>query len=457
MSVPQGRSASNLRRHQQRGSALLIVFVFAAMIAIALYREMPVAAFEAQRQKEELLMDRGNEYKRAIKLYVRKFQTFPPSMDALEHTNRMRFLRSRYVDPYSGKDDWRLLHAGPGGMIIDSKIKQKPGANGVPGAPGANTAGVGNPFGASSSSSSFGGFSNGSNDAMALLNNGQPANSNQFPQRPPAIALNGGNVGGADIMPGMPGAANALQEADPGDLQQTPTPGMPNAATVPYPGYPGPPTGPTPTPTDSNSQAAQAPYPGYAGPQVGSTLPPANSGSNPNFVPGQQGNNMVATASGAAYPGGRPGRFRNSNPNGDSYSQYGGIPPAGAQNVQDMMQSALANQNPVPNQQNGGFSPPNVGNTSTSSFGAVPTAPTGGGLGSFGSGNNTMGGGIAGVASKAKGHTIKILNDQTDRSLWEFVYDMRQEALANAPGLGTAGPNNPNPRGSNPLGNLPRR
>jgi len=114
----------------EKGSALLIVFVFAAAIAIMLYKEMPVATFEAQRQKEQLLIDRGNEYKRAVKLYVRKFQTFPPSIEALENTNRMRFLRNRYVDPYTGKAEWRLLHAGPGGIIIDSKIKNA--LNGVP-------------------------------------------------------------------------------------------------------------------------------------------------------------------------------------------------------------------------------------------------------------------------------------------------------------------------------------
>ena len=46
----------------ERGSALLIVFVFAAAVAIMLYMEMPVAVFEAQREKEQLLIDLGNEY-----------------------------------------------------------------------------------------------------------------------------------------------------------------------------------------------------------------------------------------------------------------------------------------------------------------------------------------------------------------------------------------------------------
>jgi len=39
-----------------------------------------------------------------------------------------------------------------------------------------------------------------------------------------------------------------------------------------------------------------------------------------------------------------------------------------------------------------------------------------------------MSGGIAGVASKASGHSIKLINDQDNYSLWEFYFDMRKEA-----------------------------
>ena len=196
---------SRKRRTQQRGSALLVVLVFAAMLAIMLYREMPVVAFEAERQKEELLMDRGNEYSRAVKLYVRKFQMFPPSLEALENTNRMRFLRARYADPYTGKDDWRLLHAGPGGTIIDSKVKPTGvGANGAPGQSGSSS-----PLGAPAASANFANSFDGANP------NGQPATAgNAFPQRPPAIANGGGMAGGN----GVP--ADPSQQTDPQAMAQ---------------------------------------------------------------------------------------------------------------------------------------------------------------------------------------------------------------------------------------------
>src|SRR5579884_1452904 len=118
-------SISYRRQTRERGSALLIVFVFAAVILIMLYRELPIATFEAQRQREQLLVDRGHEYTRAVQLFYRKFRgQYPNSLDQLESTNNMRFLRRRYKDPMTGKDDWRLLHAGPAGMLLDSKVNQ---------------------------------------------------------------------------------------------------------------------------------------------------------------------------------------------------------------------------------------------------------------------------------------------------------------------------------------------
>jgi hypothetical protein len=196
----------------QRGSALLIVFVFAAMVAILLYREMPVAVFEAHRQKEELLIDRGDEYKHAIKLFVRKTGTFPPSIEALENTNRMRFLRHKFDDPFTGKADWRILHAGPGGMIIDSKVNTNTSGVDANGKPAANSG--------SSSTSRFGSNSGSSlsrNSAFGQGSSGFGSNSDNnsdtpevtvaaAPQRAPAIAANGsGAVAPNNDLPALPG------------------------------------------------------------------------------------------------------------------------------------------------------------------------------------------------------------------------------------------------------------
>ena len=69
---------------QQRGFAMLLVFVMAAAVAITLYKELPRVGFEAQRDKEQLLIERGEQYSRAIQLYVRKLKKYPATIEELE-------------------------------------------------------------------------------------------------------------------------------------------------------------------------------------------------------------------------------------------------------------------------------------------------------------------------------------------------------------------------------------
>ncbi len=113
-----------MKRGRESGFALLFVFAMAAIVAITLYSILPIISFEAQRDKEELLIERGGQYKRAIGLYVRKFKRYPAKMEDLDNANGLRFLRHHYTDPMTGKDEWRLIHAGPGGVLLDSLIKK---------------------------------------------------------------------------------------------------------------------------------------------------------------------------------------------------------------------------------------------------------------------------------------------------------------------------------------------
>ena len=70
------------RRRNQRGFALLLVFALAAAALVMLYLEMPRVAFEHQRDKEALLIERGEEYVRAIQLYVCLLYTSPSPRDS---------------------------------------------------------------------------------------------------------------------------------------------------------------------------------------------------------------------------------------------------------------------------------------------------------------------------------------------------------------------------------------
>ena len=106
-------------------AALLLVFAMAASMAVMLYLEMPRVMFEGQREKEEQLIQRGEQYKRAIQIFVRKNKRYPATIEELEKFQDTRFLRRRYKDPLTGKDEWRLIHHENGGFPDSLVYKQK--------------------------------------------------------------------------------------------------------------------------------------------------------------------------------------------------------------------------------------------------------------------------------------------------------------------------------------------
>ncbi len=120
--------ARNRRRGNERGFAMLFVFLMAAVIAITLYMELPRVAMQAQRDKEQRLIDTGEQYKRAIQLFVAKAKRYPGDIKELESFQNQRFLRRRYKDPMTGKDEWRLIHVGPGRRSSPTRRSQSPPA-----------------------------------------------------------------------------------------------------------------------------------------------------------------------------------------------------------------------------------------------------------------------------------------------------------------------------------------
>ncbi len=89
---------------------LLILMFFVALLAFSMLAVLPRIAQEVKRDKEEEMMHRGTEYARAVKKYYKKFNKYPNSLEDLENTNNIRFLRRRYKDPMSKDGNWKLLH-----------------------------------------------------------------------------------------------------------------------------------------------------------------------------------------------------------------------------------------------------------------------------------------------------------------------------------------------------------
>jgi len=90
---------------------MMALTLAAALILIALTAGLPALSAELRREREQELIHRGAQYQRAIRNYYRKFGAYPTSLDQLEDSNHLRFLRKRYKDPMTG-GDFRLLHLG---------------------------------------------------------------------------------------------------------------------------------------------------------------------------------------------------------------------------------------------------------------------------------------------------------------------------------------------------------
>lgn len=99
-------------RDRQRGFILIALLFMVAVIMIVMAAAVPGITTSIKRQREEELIRRGKQYQRAIQLFYRKTGRFPISLEQLENTNNVRFLRRKYSDPITGKDEWRVIRFG---------------------------------------------------------------------------------------------------------------------------------------------------------------------------------------------------------------------------------------------------------------------------------------------------------------------------------------------------------
>ena len=144
------------------GYMLLAVLVLVFMVLLTLSVAAPRVAMQIKHDQELETQHRAQQYVRAIRLYYKKFGHYPGSVEQLEKSNNQRFLRQRYLDPLTGKDDWRLIQVGQNKTKVKGFFGQDlPGIGGglgsaagmqSPGQGGTNSGGAfGNPGGGSAS------------------------------------------------------------------------------------------------------------------------------------------------------------------------------------------------------------------------------------------------------------------------------------------------------------------
>jgi type II secretory pathway pseudopilin PulG len=186
--------------NSEAGFMLVFMVLLAALLLIALAVAAPIMAKQLQRDKEVESEHRAEQYVRAIRLYYRKFKTYPPSIDALQNTNNVRFLRKQYIDPLTGKADWRIIHVGENKTTVKGFFGQPLG--------GLDTTGVGGGLGSAA------GLASGSGPASAGAAGtaGAPGTSTPSSTVSGGSALSAGFTGatiGGSTTAGSPGAAGS--------------------------------------------------------------------------------------------------------------------------------------------------------------------------------------------------------------------------------------------------------
>ncbi len=169
---------------------LLVIMLLVFVMMMATVRVATSLAQEIRRQREIEMIHRGTQYARAIKRYVRKFGRYPPTLEALEKTNNIRFLRQKYKDPMNPDGDWRILHLG------EAKTLQS--ASAIPGiaAPAGGTAAPGS--GAASTASNLGASGAGSATLRGAPAGAPPQAGTPASQM--SSALGGKTFGGGPIV-----------------------------------------------------------------------------------------------------------------------------------------------------------------------------------------------------------------------------------------------------------------
>lgn len=205
------------------GFLLLGAIVAIALVLLILAIAAPRVARSLRREREVEAVHRGQQYIRAIQLYYRKFGHYPGSIDQLEHSNNIRFLRQQYVDPITGKDDFATIAVGHNKTTVKTFFGQPLGglpppgvgsANGIV-SPGIGQPGTGLPGAApASGAGGFGGtptsgFGSGSGGSFGSGSFGTPSTS----AAPATTSGPGATPGGGAAGSTFPGTPDSIRSS----------------------------------------------------------------------------------------------------------------------------------------------------------------------------------------------------------------------------------------------------
>ena len=177
---------------------LVAVIFMMAILVLSLAVAVPKVKQSIQRDREEETMQRGKQYIRAIQLYYRKFHAYPPNVDALVKTNEIRFLRKKYIDPTTGKEEWKPVMWGQNKTPMAMGFFGQPLAaalGGGIGPSGGNLNGTGSPSGGLFNSSPTSGATGATTPSGATDPSSQTGTTPGAPGQPGTPGATGSTIG----------------------------------------------------------------------------------------------------------------------------------------------------------------------------------------------------------------------------------------------------------------------
>jgi len=116
---------------RRKGVALLVITISVILLTISLTVALPAVKNDVKRDKEDQLRFILAEFRRAVDKFAICNQRFPENIEELlADENGRKFLRQRYIDPFTGEFDWQYQVASEGFVVFSAS--QDPSLAGVP-------------------------------------------------------------------------------------------------------------------------------------------------------------------------------------------------------------------------------------------------------------------------------------------------------------------------------------
>jgi type II secretory pathway pseudopilin PulG len=114
----------------EAGFSLVMLVMLVTVLSIGLAAALPRWSEMIRRDKEEELISRGFQYAEAIRVFQRRFQRYPTSLDELIKV-KPRCIRQLWKDPMTEDGRWTLIFFGQGSQLTPVPGLQQPTSNGL--------------------------------------------------------------------------------------------------------------------------------------------------------------------------------------------------------------------------------------------------------------------------------------------------------------------------------------